>query len=128
MHFLPGNFLSRIAGLVMKTAPFCVAVGVCNTAIANSRTAQLEAETRQSLPAISVVSSKNDSDVANPARAWREELQRSGVLDSRGPFQLGLPLAAFGDKGPRLMFTYVPRMRDDTATRVFLFYLRMNLD
>ena len=62
------------------------------------------------------------------AGEWRRELEKSGVLSRTGPFRVALPLASFGDKGPKLMFTYVPRMKDDAGSKVFMLFLRFNVE
>jgi hypothetical protein len=59
---------------------------------------------------------------------WRRDLEKSGVLSRTGPFRVALPLVSFGDKGPKLMFTYVPRMKDDAGSKVFMLFLRFNME
>jgi hypothetical protein len=60
--------------------------------------------------------------------ALRRDLEKSGVLSRTGPFRVALPIASFGDNGPKLMFTYVPRMKDDAGSKVFMLFMRINLD
>lgn len=58
----------------------------------------------------------------------RRSLISSGVLSRTGPYRVALPLASFGENGPKLLFTYVPRMRDGAGSKVFMFFIRMNID
>jgi hypothetical protein len=59
---------------------------------------------------------------------WRRQLEKAGVLSRTGPFRVALPLASFGDNGPKLMFTYVPHMKDDAGSKVFMLFMRFNLE
>lgn len=58
----------------------------------------------------------------------RRELYSAGILSRTGPYRVALPLASFGEKGPKLLFTYVPRMKDGVASKVFMFVVRINID
>lgn len=65
----------------------------------------------------------------NLASSWRRDLERSGALSRVGPYRVALPLASFGDNGPRLLLTYMPRARDGLgADRSLMLFLRINLD
>src|SRR6476619_553511 len=55
-------------------------------------------------------------------------LRSSGILSRTGPYRVALPLASFGTNGPQLLFTYVPRMKDGGGSKVFMFFIRMNID
>lgn len=61
---------------------------------------------------------------------WKKELQEEGILhySRTSKFRVGVPLATFGHKGPKLMFTYVPRMPGGQQRKVFLIYLHMDLE
>jgi hypothetical protein len=75
----------------------------------------------------------------NPARtgglsfnlrsSWRSDLEKSGALSRVGPYRVALPLASFGGNGPKLVLTYLPRMRDGMgAEKAVMLFLRMNVD
>ena len=55
-------------------------------------------------------------------------LNSAGILNRTGPYRIALPLASFGEHGPKLLFTYVPRMKDGTGSKVFMFFIRADLD
>lgn len=60
----------------------------------------------------------------------KKELQRNGILQysRNAKFRIGIPLASFGDDGPKLMFTYAPRMPGGQQRKVFMIYLQMDLE
>jgi hypothetical protein len=61
--------------------------------------------------------------------AWRRDLEKAGIISHTGPFRVALPVASFGgDRGPKLMFTYVPHMKDDAGSKVFMLFMRFNLE
>ena len=65
----------------------------------------------------------------NLRSSWRRDLEKSGALSRVGPYRVALPLASFGDKGPKLLLTYVPRARDGMgADKTVMLLLRMHLD
>lgn len=55
-------------------------------------------------------------------------LNSAGILSRTGPYRIALPLASFGEHGPKLLFTYVPRMKDGTGSKVFMFFIRAEID
>jgi hypothetical protein len=59
---------------------------------------------------------------------WRRDLEKAGVLSKNSPYRVALPLVSFGDNGPKLLLTYVPRMRDGGASKTVLLFLRFNID
>lgn len=61
---------------------------------------------------------------------WKKELQEEGILhySRTSRFRVGIPLASFGDKGPKLMFTYAPRLPGGQQRKVFLIYLHIDLE
>jgi hypothetical protein len=60
----------------------------------------------------------------------KKELQRDGILQnsSASRYRVAVPLASFGEKGPKLMFTYAPKIVGGEQRRVFLLYLHIDLD
>jgi hypothetical protein len=83
--------------------------------------------------------SANRGEAADPARTgglsfnlrsnWRSDLEKSGALSRFGPYRVGLPLASFGDNGPKLVLTYLPRPRDGLgADKAVMLFLRINID
>jgi hypothetical protein len=78
-------------------------------------------------------------EIADPARtgglsfnlrsSWRSDLEKSGALSRVGPYRVALPLASFGGNGPKLVLTYLPRMRDGMGgEKAVMLFLRMNVD
>jgi hypothetical protein len=60
---------------------------------------------------------------------WRSDLEKSGALSRVGPYRVGLPLASFGDNGPKLVLTYLPRSRDGIGSnKAVMLFLRINID
>jgi hypothetical protein len=60
---------------------------------------------------------------------WRSDLEKSGALSRIGPYRVGLPLASFGDKGPKLVLTYMPRVRYGMGTnKAVMLFLRFDID
>ena len=61
-------------------------------------------------------------------RALQRDLSNAGILDRAGPYRFAMPVASFGEKGPKLLFAYVPRMNDGVGSKVFMFVVRINID
>jgi hypothetical protein len=59
---------------------------------------------------------------------WRRDLEKAGVLSKNSPYRVALPLVSFGDNGPKLLVTYVPRMKDGSGSKTVLLFLRFNID
>jgi hypothetical protein len=59
---------------------------------------------------------------------WRRDLEKAGVLSRNSPYRVALPLVSFGDNGPKLLLTYVPRMKDGSGSKTVLLFLRFNID
>ncbi|MDB5840381.1 MAG: hypothetical protein JWQ23_2333 [Herminiimonas sp.] len=78
-----------------------------------------ELATAQSAPLLSI-----------QANNWKKDLQRQGILhySSSSRYRVAVPLASFGDQGPKLLFTYAPRLPGGEQRKVFLFYLQMEID
>jgi len=74
------------------------------------------------------LSQRNQDSAFDTNSDLRRELDSAGILSRTGPYRLALPLASFGEKGPKLLFTYVPRMKDGVASKVFMFVVRINTD
>ena len=77
------------------------------------------------------VGADNYADVTpslNVDTSLRKDLERAGVISRTGPFRVALPVARFGENGPKLMFTYVPHMKDDAGSKVFMLFMRFDLD
>lgn len=74
------------------------------------------------------LSAADQGGISNARAGRRYGLERAEAPDPDGPFGSGLPLATFGSNGSRLLFTYLPRMKDAATSGVFMFYIRMNLD
>ena len=66
--------------------------------------------------------------LANDAGNWRADLVKAGVLNERGPFRVGVPLATFGTGGPRLSLAYVPKLADGVGSRVVMFVVKASVD
>jgi hypothetical protein len=107
--------------------PACFCAGVAATASAQADTANTWQQAGSHVsPSVSESVSRH---LKTPLRG---NLERMGILNSSGPYPVALPLVSFGNKGPILMFTFVPRMKettfvprmkDETGHSVFLFYI-----
>ncbi|MES2535915.1 MAG: hypothetical protein V4632_08590 [Pseudomonadota bacterium] len=62
--------------------------------------------------------------------SWKASLERQGFIDRSlpPPYRIAVPLMAFGDNGPKLMFTYAPRMPGTGQRQVFLVFVKIPLD
>lgn len=101
----------------------CTFAGSAVTAVAQSQTARSwDQEARYGL------SQRNQEMTFDKNSDLRRDLDSAGILDRTGPYRFALPVASFGEKGPKLLFTFIPRMKDGVASKVFMFVVRINID
>lgn len=64
------------------------------------------------------------SQTGSRTHEWKKNLERKGIIDRSlpRPYRVALPLASFGDDGPKLMFTYAP------ATKAPVIFIKIELD
>jgi hypothetical protein len=74
------------------------------------------------------LSQRNQDMTLDRTSSLRRDLESAGVLSRTGPYRVALPLASLGEKGPKLLFTYVPRMKDGVGSKVFMLLVRINID
>jgi hypothetical protein len=99
----------------------CTLAGVAATALAQT-------EPSWNHDARYGLSQRNQDITLDMNSNLRRDMESAGILSRTGPYRFALPLASFGDKGPKLLFTYVPRMKDGVASKVFMFVVRINID
>jgi hypothetical protein len=109
--------MQRMQTSILLPACFC-------TAFATAASAQTEASGASERISLNAASRSLYSSL-NSNR--REELEKAGILNRNGPYRVALPLASFGENGPKLLFTYIPRMKDNSGSKVFMFYVKMEL-
>jgi hypothetical protein len=63
------------------------------------------------------VGSVYSQTIAKTTEDWKKNLEQKGILDRSlpAPYRVALPIANFGDKGPKLMFTYAPSTKAPTV-------------
>lgn len=105
---------------VLTLACFCI--GVLGMANAWSQSLQLRGD--QNHYALSPPADKT----LDVRESWRQDLEKAGVLSRNSPYRVALPLVSFGENGPKLLVTYVPRMRDGSGSKTVLLFLRFNID
>jgi hypothetical protein len=61
---------------------------------------------------------------AKATEDWKKNLEQKGIIDRSlpRPYRVALPLVNFGDKGPKLMFTYSP------ATKAPVVFIKIELE
>lgn len=64
------------------------------------------------------------SQTASKTEDWRKSLEQNGIIDrsQAAPYRVALPLANFGEKGPKLMFTYAQK------NKAPLLFIKLELD
>lgn len=105
-------------------AALCAGLGAMSAA---------QAQTSSSSRSISAIRAElpgngGRTTLSNEVIGWRAALLRKGILSDTGPYRVALPLATYGDDGPRLLFTYIPRMKDGVGNRVLMFMIKADLD
>ena len=101
----------------------CTFAGSATTAVAQNEPPQAwDQKTRYEL------SQRNQEMTLDRKSDLRRDLDNAGILNRTGPYRFALPVASFGEKGPKLLFTYIPRTKDGVASKVFMFVVRMNID
>jgi hypothetical protein len=101
----------------------CAFAGSAATAMAQAEpSVSWDHDTRYQL------SQRNQDMTLDRTSSLRRDLESAGVLSRTGPYRVALPLASLGEKGPKLLFTYVPRMKDGVGSKVFMFLVRINID
>jgi hypothetical protein len=70
------------------------------------------------------VSSVCAQSAAKATEDWKKNLEQKGIIDRSlpAPYRVALPLASFGDKGPKIMFTYAP------STKAPLVFIKLELN
>lgn len=85
----------------------CTLAGSAATAVAETESPRSgDQETPYGL------SQRNQNITLDKKSDLRRDLDSAGILDRTGPYRFALPVASFGEKGPKLLFTYIPRMKD----------------
>lgn len=110
----PGCFLVMLA---------CAFAGGAATAVAQTQPMRSwDQETRYG------PSQRNQDTTLDRNSDLRRDVDSAGILNRTLPYRFAMPLASFGENGPKLLFTYVPRMRDGVSSKVFMFLVRINID
>src|SRR5690348_4981590 len=98
---------------MLKSGPAlaCFCIGVLG--MANAWSQPLQSWENEDRYALSPPAEKS----LDMKQSWRQDLEKAGVLNRYSPYRVALPLMSFGDNGPKLLVTYVPRMRDGGASK-----------
>jgi hypothetical protein len=61
---------------------------------------------------------------------WKASLERQGYIDRSlpAPYRVAMPLMSFGDRGPKVMFTYAPTLPGTNQRQVFLLFIKIPID